>query len=237
MNPDILYEDDWILVCKKPAGMATQTRCVSQMDLNSWLLAYLKRTKQNPYIGMVHRLDQWVGGILIFGKTKEMAGKLQDQLKTGKLKKTYLAVVEKDLKNELGKEPKKLTDYIKKDTQKNYSYVCSTIEKNAKKACLFYQVKQVISIQQEGKSYDLSLLEIKLQTGRHHQIRVQLSSRGMMLWGDQKYRIEKNQKDDADKKQTPIALYAYQLEIEHPKTRKQMCFTAQPTTDPFCRFC
>ncbi|MBU9743537.1 RluA family pseudouridine synthase [Lachnospiraceae bacterium ASD3451] len=223
MNPNILYEDDQLLVCRKPAGVPVQSRQIGVMDLESSLKNYLalkEKSGQAPYLGLIHRLDQPVEGILCFARTPSAAASLSGQLTDGTMRKYYLAVTTAVPAHPAGT----LTDYLIKDGRKNLSAVVSPTAKGAKKSILSYQVLAV-----QGSN---ALLEIQLKTGRHHQIRVQLSHAGFPLWGDTKY----NPMAAAAGEWLQIALCAYRLEFRHPDTGKDMAFKITPDNEVFRPF-
>lgn len=201
----ILYEDQDIIVCRKPSGFPVQNKRIGSMDMESALKNYLVRKGEAPYIAIVHRLDQPVQGILVFGKNRESANELSRQIQQGKMEKIYLAAVE-------GKPEKKegcLVDEMEKDSRTNTSRVVKEKTKNSKKAVLEYRVIKEV---EEG-----TLLEIHLGTGRHHQIRVQMAHAGMPILGDTKY----NPKTAETGTWQEIALCAYRLSFMHPKTKKK----------------
>ena len=171
----ILYEDTEILVCKKPAGLAVQSAKMGQQDMVSLLKNYRAMKKEEPYIGLVHRLDQPVEGVMVFAKSKQAAANLSKQISEKQTDKYYYAVV-------CGKPKEKqanLVDYLCKDGKKNTSGVVTKETVGAKRAELFYEVVE--------EKEDKALLRIELKTGRHHQIRVQLSHMGCPIYGDSKY--------------------------------------------------
>lgn len=214
MKTRIIYEDDAILVVYKPSGLATQTAKPGEPDLVSEMRNYLGR----PYIGLVHRLDQPVEGILVLGKTGKAAGELNAQIAENHVKKYYYAVVH-------GVPDKKevtLIDYIKKENRTNSSMIADKNDKAAKRAELSYRL--LATIKEAAVS---SLLDIQLQTGRHHQIRVQLSHAGIPICGDNKYGIADN---------LPIALCAHRLLFSHPLTMKKMEFQMEPEGKAFVPF-
>lgn len=175
----ILFENEQILVVYKPAGIAVQSGSVGQMDLEHQLLGYLSskcRGREIPYLAVVHRLDQPVEGILLFAKTKEAAAACSKQVQNGKMNKEYLAVVAPapEQKEAL------LTDYLLRDGKSNSSKVVKEGIKGAKRSRLSYRV---LEENEQGQA----LVRIHLMTGRHHQIRVQLSHAGMPIVGDRKY--------------------------------------------------
>lgn len=219
----ILYEDGEILVCHKPAGMAVQSARMGAMDLESALKNYLAAEKpgEMPYLAVIHRLDQPVEGVLVFAKNPRAAAALNRQLTEGKTEKLYLAVTG----GAPAKEEDTLEDWLKKDARTNTSSVVPEGTPNAKKARLSYKV-----LGQAGENPVLTLVEVHLYTGRHHQIRVQLSHAGMPLLGDRKYGAE-----GAGTADFP-ALCAFRLSFAHPKTGKPMCFQIAPEGEAFRAF-
>lgn len=223
----ILYEDKYLIVVKKDAGIATQTAQTGQKDLVSELKNHIhdaNPTQKEPYLGVIHRLDQPVEGILVFAKTPEAAKALSKQLQEGEMKKEYMAVV----CNSVEPGIHTLVDYLKKDERTNTSSVVRVNEKNAKRAELTYQeyenrnpsmdfIRNRLEIRAE-----LHLVKIRLFTGRHHQIRVQMANAGMPLLGDRKYGKPVEGYDGG------INLCAYHLVFRHPNTRKEMEFRIIP---------
>ena len=228
IEENILYEDKEILVCRKTAGMPVQAAKIGTMDMESALKNYLaqKTPGKIPYLGVVHRLDQPVEGILVFAKTSEAAGNLSKQMMAGGAGKYYLAVTEGKAKSSEGT----LTDYLKKNGKANMSQVVSANTQGAKKAILHYKVLD----QQEINGKSRTLLKIRLETGRHHQIRVQMAHHGMPLWADGKYK-KKEEMLEAEQG-TAIGLCAWRLEFAHPKTGKKMKFEVQPEGACFQEF-
>jgi 23S rRNA pseudouridine1911/1915/1917 synthase len=218
MNLRILHEDEHVIVCYKPAGLATQTAKMGAQDMESLLKNYLyKKEKKMPYIAVIHRLDQPVEGILVFAKTPFAAKELNKGLQGAGFGKYYKAVV-----CGIPKEKKAtLEDYLVKDGKTNTSRVGKKEEAEAKKAVLSYEV-----LRQEA---DKALVQVKLETGRHHQIRVQMANMGCPIWGDTKY----NSAENVDKSWKNIALCAYHLEFVHPKTKKKMTFEIEPEGEGF----
>lgn len=210
---DILYEDGQILVCRKHAGMAVQSKGIGKMDLESALRNYLK----GGFVGIVQRLDQPVEGLLVFGKTSQATAALNRQQQNGKMKKIYLAAF-----TGAPEYPKGiLEDILVKDGRQNISKVTTAKDPQGKKAVLSYEILQW--------EENIGLAEIVLQTGRHHQIRVQMSHHGMPLWADGKY---KNGLLEEEKGRA-IGLCAYRLEFEHPKTGKKLKFQIEPEGEIF----
>ena len=219
-NISILYEDNHLLVVNKPANMPVCLDSSNDIDLLSKLKEYIKIKYNKPgnvYLGLVHRLDRPVEGILVFAKTSKAASRLSDQIRTNQLKKTYYAIVE-NKPNKSGT----FIDYLYKDEKTNTSYI--TNEKKGKKSVLEYNLINYKN--------NLSLVKINLLTGRHHQIRVQLSSHGYPLYGDHKY----NKNFINDNKEN-IALIAKELSFYHPVTKELLTFTIDlPKRYPYTLF-
>ncbi|ROR23643.1 23S rRNA pseudouridine1911/1915/1917 synthase [Mobilisporobacter senegalensis] len=236
MNINILYEDNEIIVCEKPPGMPAQSDKSSDFDMVNYLKNYIFEKGGNPpYIGLIHRLDRPVGGIMVFAKTPHMAKTLSEQIRLKKITKKYLAVSTSDMSNELDNKKRLLTDYIAKDGRTNLSKITSQTDKNGKKAELYYKVLDVIK-EEIDEDTKLSLIEIELLTGRHHQIRLQMSAHGNPLWGDTKYNPAFSDVLNNTRKWTDIALFAYQLEFSHPKSKEKMKFEIRPKAKPFINF-
>ena len=216
MKTEILYEDETILVIKKPAGLATQTSKIGEPDVVSELKKYLAECgKKNPYIGVVQRLDQPVEGLLVFAKNKDAAAGLTKQFSGGTLNKRYYALV-------CGKpfaQEGELVDYLVKEG--NLARVVPEGTTEAKKAILQYKVVKTMP---EG----LALLDIHIDTGRFHQIRVQMSHAGMPLLGDTKYGSDASISFSREVGVRQVALYAYELEFKHPITKKAMHYELKP---------
>lgn len=220
MKTKIIYEDKHILVVYKPAGIAVQAAKSMEMDVVSELKNYLK----SSYVGLVHRLDQPVEGILVFAKTSPAAAALSEQTADGTMEKEYLAAVliEKEIP-----EKTVLTDYLLKDGKTNTSKVVEASVKNAKKAVLSYEVQKTAFVQ-ESETEKIALLKIRLETGRHHQIRVQLANFNLPLLGDLKYGSEESKKLSSRLEIKDVALCARRLIFKHPKTGKIMEFSVSP---------
>lgn len=229
MSLHIIYEDEEVIVCYKPAGVPTQTAKLGAADMVSLLKNYLykKQTvKKEPYVAVIHRLDQPVEGILVFAKNPLAAKTLNQGMQGpgfGKYYKAVLCAVPRDAKGDL-------EDYLVKDAKTNTSRVCQASEKEAKKARLSYEVETVCpdALDGEGKC----VVKVKLDTGRHHQIRVQMANIGCPIWGDAKYGVDRSG-TNVDKSWKQIALCAYRLEFAHPKTKKLMTFEIQPEGQGF----
>lgn len=214
---DILYEDQSILVCVKPAGTPVQTKSTGTPDLESILKNHLaqkasagKSRPHTPYLAVIHRLDQPVQGILVFAKTPSAARNLNRQLQGQSFSKDYQAVICGVLPSLSGT----LTDYLVKDGKTNTSRICTQSTPGAKLSELSYEVIQT------AEDSQLSVVKIHLKTGRHHQIRVQMAGAGAPLWGDNKYNPDFVKK----KGYFPIALCAYHLQFRHPDTGKNLEF-------------
>lgn len=208
-NLNVLYEDNHIIVVLKKENIPVQEDSSKDIDMLTIIKSYLKEKydkKGNVYLGLVHRLDRPVSGVMVFAKTSKAASRLSDEIRTNKFHKSYLTIVHGKLKNKTGRLINKLT----KDSKTNTSYVDL---KNGKESILEYEVLKY------DKKQDLSLLKINLITGRHHQIRVQMSNNGNPIYGDQRYGFQ-------DKKQ--IALFAYKLEFIHPVKKENVVFKCLP---------
>lgn len=223
MNLKILFEDDQIIVCYKPSGVPTQTAKLGAVDMVSLLKNYLyksQKEKREPYVAVIHRLDQPVEGVLVFAKTPSAAKELNKGMQQGAgFGKYYKAVLCGIPDQDKGT----LENYLVKDGKTNTSRVCSKSEKDAKRAVLGYEVL--------SKSEDRCLVKVRLETGRHHQIRVQMAHMGCPIWGDTKY----GPQDDTKNVWKQIALCAYRLEFVHPKTKKKMNFEIEPEGEIFRR--
>lgn len=213
---EVLYEDNHIIVVKKEPNVPSQADKTEDIDMLTIIKNYLKEKYNKPgnvYLGLVHRLDRPVGGVMVFAKTSKAASRLSDQVREKIFKKKYLAVVD-------GKfEPNKgiLEDYLYKDERNNMSKVVKPEKKNAKLAKLDYEVLAY------NEAKNLSLVKVNLHTGRHHQIRVQLANSGHSIFGDQKYGTRGKGKQ--------IALWAYELTIQHPVSKEEMTFKCLPESN------
>ncbi len=235
MKTKVIYEDEHIIVCRKPAGIAVQTQSCTRADMVSELKNYLK----SSYLGVVHRLDQPVEGVLVFAKTKEAAASLSAQVQKDTMVKVYHARVYGIV------EPEQATleDLLYKDGQTNTSRVVDEKflrgpkGKLAKKARLSYRVcaEEKIPRKTDGDKgkvaggateFDvITDLEIRLETGRHHQIRVQLANMGNPILGDTKYGTDSS-KALAQELGLGLCLKAAELEFIHPAGKKRMKFSA-----------
>ncbi len=222
MRTSILYEDDHILVIYKPAGLATQTAKVGQADVVSELKNYLK----GAYVGVVHRLDQPVEGLLVFGKSKEATAALTRQLIGGTLHKQYDAVLCGNLTTSEGT----LVDYLIK-TRDNQAQVVEE-GPDSQKAVLYYKEKAT----KETEYGNLTLAEIQIETGRFHQIRAQMAHEGVPLLGDQKYGTVQSLQMGRQLGIKNVALCAKELTFMHPKRGQTMHFETKPQGPAFALF-
>jgi len=214
---NILFEDKDIIVCHKAAAVAVQTKNVRQMDMERMLLNEQNRRGETPEIHIVHRLDQPVEGIIVFAKNKKSAANLSGQFKSNNLSKEYLAVVA----NGFDEREVHLEDYLLKNQRENRSQVVIPGTKGAKAAILDLTV---IADKENSQ-----LIAVHLKTGRHHQIRVQLSNAGCPILGDTKY----NPDYIGKKGFFQTALCAHKLTFLHPKTLEEMSFTVKPMNKEF----
>ncbi|MDO5292600.1 MAG: RluA family pseudouridine synthase [bacterium] len=227
MKLNILHEDNDIIVCEKPAGVPSQSDKSMALDMVSMIKTYLceQNHTSNPYLGIVHRLDRPVGGVMVFAKTKQAAAELSRQLQSHEMNKRYYAIVSSSVPaSEDGKQVL-LEDYLVKDAKTNLSKVVNSNVKDAKQALLEYKVVGNVEVEKE----QCSLIDVHLLTGRHHQIRVQLGEHLGGIWGDTKY----NARFKDRRGWTKIALYSYYLTFKHPKLKKTVEFTCKPTAFPF----
>lgn len=213
MDKMIVYEDNALLVVHKPAGIATQTAKPGQADLVSELKNYRKNKGEDTYIGVIHRLDQPVEGLLVFAKNQSAAKELSRQLQTGVLKKSYFALVYGEIEPGTAGE---LNDFMIKDSRTNMSRVTDKGTYGAKKAELSWKCMETY----QGKGY--SGLEVEIFTGRHHQIRVQLANAGMPILGDIKYGTDKSKELSQCLNIKNTALFAHKLALLHPQTGKPL---------------
>ncbi len=226
MKTKIIYEDAHVLVCKKPAGLATQTAKVGQADVVSELKNYLK----TPYIGVVHRLDQPVEGLLVFGKTKSATANLTKQLSGHAFDKQYYAVVcGQQLANN-----GELVDYLTKDSRTKKAIIVAIDEigkREGKKAVLQYQLLESITT-----PHPLTLMDIHIETGRFHQIRAQMANAGMPLLGDNKYGDAASLAISSEMGIRNVALCAYKIGFSHPSTGTYLEYTIKPEGEAFSYF-
>lgn len=210
---NVIYEDNHIIVVEKMVNIPSQGDKTGDVDMLSIIRDYLKEKYQKPgnvYLGLIHRLDRPVGGVMVFAKTSKAAARLSEQVREKAFQKEYLVVVNGKMESQKGE----WKDWLFKNERANMSKVVPEGTKNAKQASLEYEVLKY------NEEINLSVVRVKLHTGRHHQIRVQFSSRGHSIYGDQKYGGRGHGKQ--------IALWAYRLTIFHPITKEEMTFQVLP---------
>lgn len=209
---DIIYEDNHLLVVEKPVNILSQEDETNDRDMLTILKEYLKEKYNKPgnvYLGLIHRLDRPVGGVMIFAKTSKAASRLSEQVRNKTFKKSYFAVIHGNMNKK-----DTLKDYLCKDSKTNTVSVVKKGYPNSKDAELEYEII-------DSKD-NLSLAKINLKTGRSHQIRVQFASRGHALYGDQKYGKSIN------KVGQQIALWSNSIEIVHPISKETHIFKSTP---------
>lgn len=214
MDLKILYEDNHLIVAIKPAGVLSQEDNTKDLDMLTLIKQYIKEKYNKPgnvYLGLVHRLDRMTGGVMVFAKTSKAASRLSEQIRNHEFEKCYLAVT----KNKINKPHDVLKDNILVDEKTGIS----KIDPNGKNASLEYSVLKVVE--------DYSLIDIKLHTGRHHQIRVQFASRSYPLYGDMLY---------GNGPKVPLSLYAYSLKFNHPVTKEPLLFKNYPIDGVWKKF-
>ena len=209
----VVYEDNHLLVVVKPPNMPTQADASGDPDLHSTMKQYIAEKYQKPgavYLGLVHRLDRPVGGLVVLARTSKAADRLSKQVRKKTLARQYVAAVR-------GSAPAQaeLNDYLLKDERTNTVRAVAQNTPGAKDAKLIYQ--------KAGEANGLSLIRVKLFTGRSHQIRVQTSHSGYPIWGDARY--------GNGKPGEQIALWGAHLGLVHPTKKEEMHFTAMPPRD------
>lgn len=256
MKLDILYEDNDIIVCHKAPGISSQTERSYDPDMVSLLMNHFhKAGVKNPYVGVVHRLDKPVAGVIIYGKNEKATKLLSEQITHHKFTKKYKAVVCGDISTLAPVSDKSssitiekdshytLTNHLLRDAKTNTSSVVNialpkyAAHKEVKKSSLTFSIEKVIELTSDSPLYKsdcpynnkLSVVDIELLTGRHHQIRVQFSHAGYPLWGDLRY--SPYAKEMGQRK--GVALCAYSLTIKHPTAGKNMTFNIEPNNSIF----
>lgn len=209
--PTVVYEDNHVLVAIKPPNTLSQGDHTGDPDILTQLKEYIRQKYNKPgnvYLGLVHRLDRPVGGLMVFAKTSKAAARLSKQMQQHQMGREYLCVVNGSMPESFS-----LTDYLVKNEKTNMVSVCSAETKGAQKAILHGQCLATCN--------QTALIAIRLETGRSHQIRVQMAHAGASLWGDSRYGkgIPGQQ----------IALWGYKLSIEHPTTHEMMTFYSRPS--------
>ncbi len=227
---DVLYEDQAIIVVKKPVGVESQSSRGFGADMVSEIKRHIHNLSPKagePYVGVIHRLDKPVSGVMVYAKTKSAAAALSKQVADGKMKKKYFAVV-------CGKPVDKVdnfVDYLLKDGKTNTSRIVDKWTDGGKPAELRFRELESRIVEPYG---ELSLLEVELLTGRHHQIRVQMAGHGLPLWGDNKYNPAFGRQ--AGRGPEHVALSSCELTFFHPVTGRSMTFSKKPEGKIFQNF-
>ena len=218
---NILFEDQSIIVAEKPDGLESQATRKLEPDMVSEIRNYIHKLStdgrgktREPYVGVIHRLDKPVGGIMVYARTREAAASLSRQVREGRMDKYYLSIVCGKPVDNVGN----YVDYLLKDGKNNHTKIVEKGITGAKRSELEYKVLKTAVI--SGKEF--SLVEIRLLTGRHHQIRVQMAGHGTPVAGDRKYGI-------VDERQERLCLCAAGLSFFHPDTGKKLSFSIQPS--------
>lgn len=211
---NVLYEDNHIIVVEKPFNVLSQGDATGDIDLLSMVKQYVKVKYNKPgnvYIGLIHRLDRPVGGVMVFARSSKAASRLNKQFQEHSIEKKYLAIVHGKVK-----ESDILKDKLEKLENGN-----TIVSNKGKESELEYKLLQY------NEDLDMSLVEINLKTGRHHQIRVQFASRNHSLVGDQRYgKLDKEQ----------LCLYAYSLSFDHPTTKEILKFINKPKSEGYWKY-
>ena len=211
----ILHEDNHIIVVLKPQNVPSCEDESKDKDMLTVIKEYIKIKNNKPgnvYVGLVHRLDRPTGGVMVFAKSSKAASRLSEQMRTGDFEKKYYTV----LVGTPRESKATLTNYMKKNPINNMVYVCPQTVEGAKFAELEYRVMQEIG--------GYSLTEVKLHTGRTHQIRVQMAHMGTPVFGDMRYGGE-------NAKKGKLALWATSLSFTHPVSKERLCFKVEPPKD------
>lgn len=222
MTLRIIYEDNHVIVAEKPAGILSQAGSLDLEDMLTEIKEYLKvkyEKKGNVFLGLVHRLDANVGGVMVFAKTSKAASRLSDQIRKHVFKKSYLAVVSGELDFN---KTYKLIDYLAKDEENKQAII--TDKSNGKESVLEFKVIGNKTI----KNQSYSLIDIKLETGRFHQIRAQLSNFGHPIYNDGKY--------GENLEGYSLGLYSYKISFLHPTLKEEVEFKLLPEDNIFKNF-
>ena len=216
IGSNILFEDNHLIIFNKQPSQIVQGDKTGDTPLSDLLKAFIKERDHKPgnvFLGVVHRIDRPVSGVVIFAKTSKALTRLNEMIKEGQIRKTYWAVV----KNQPPEESGHLLHYLKKNKEKNKSYAHDKEVAGSRKAELTYRLI--------GQSQNYFLLEVNLLTGRHHQIRSQLSKIGCPIKGDLKYGFDRSNPDGS------IHLHARQIEFTHPVSKEEINVVADPPDD------
>lgn len=239
----VLYEDESLIVVWKPVGMEAQSSRGFGADMVSEIKKHIHKLSPRagePYVGVIHRLDKPVSGVMVYAKTKKAAAALSKQVSENKMKKKYLAVVCGKIVHNVDN----FVDYLLKDEQLNLSRIVDKGITGGKRAELICRKLETIEMEPYGA---LTLAEIELKTGRHHQIRLQMAGHGLPLWGDNKYNpMFDGQTESGSEKsisaargprmRVDVALASFQLTFTHPETGKNMIFEQMPDGMIFRKF-
>lgn len=208
-NLNVLYEDNHIIVVEKNPNILSQSDRTGDVDLLTIVKDYIKEKYNKPgnvYLGLVHRLDRPVGGIMVFARTSKAAKRLNEEIKKHAFEKKYLALLDGKIKE----KENTLINYLYKDSKGNSKVVSETFE-GGKYCELSYKLVSYVD--------NKSLVKVNLITGRHHQIRLQFKNIGYPLYGDQLYGVKNKEQ---------IRLYAYKLSFNHPTTKEKLEFKLLP---------
>ena len=213
----VLYEDNHLIAVKKEPGSIVQSDKTGDKTLAEEVKAYIKRKYKKPgevFLGIVHRLDRPVGGVIVFARTSKALIRMNELFREKKISKTYWAIVEEKPPREDGQ----LVNWLKKNQEKNRSRAYDIEVKDSKKAELTYRLM--------GRSKHYYYIEVHPKTGRHHQIRVQLAHLGCKIKGDVKYGAKRTNKDGS------IHLFARSLSFIHPVKKEKLIIRSNPPMDP-----
>ena len=214
---EVIYEDNHLIAVNKSCGEIVQGDKTGDQPLSESLKIWLKEKYNKPgnvFVGVTHRLDRPVSGIVLFAKTSKALARLNGMFRTGAIKKTYWAIVKRCPSQPEGE----LTHWLVRNEKQNKSYAYDTEQHNSKKAILHYKLI--------ARSENYFLLEIDLKTGRHHQIRCQLAKMGCPIKGDLKYGFERSNKDGG------ISLHARSAAFTHPVSKQEITIVAPVPNDP-----
>jgi len=221
LSKRILYEDNHLIVVNKLPSEIVQGDKTGDFPLSDKVKEYLKKKYNKPgnvFTGVIHRLDRPVSGVVIFAKTGKALSRMNELIKNRKIKKTYWAIV----KNKPKEKEAVLSHFLLRNEKKNKSFISNKKQENSKEAILTYRLM--------ASSKDYHLLEVDLQTGRHHQIRAQLAAIGCPIKGDLKYGYSRSNKDAS------ISLHARSVSFVHPVKKELLKIEAVPPADVLWRF-
>ncbi len=220
--PDILYEDNHIIAVNKRSSDLSQGDKTGDASLDTEVKKYIAQKYNKPgavFLGVVHRLDRPVSGVIIYARTSKALTRLNEMFRTGQVKKTYLAIV----RERPPADEATITHYLKKNEKQNKTFVYDNEVKGSKEASLTYKLA--------GRVDRYYMLEIQLHTGRHHQIRAQLAKIGCPVKGDLKYGYPRSNPDGG------ISLMSRRVEFIHPVKKEKLVITApSPETDIWRKF-